>query len=161
MSVMPILSHSQSYSNRGYAAHSSMHSSKSTPDSSPELGHAKRPKRAGLSHSASYSVTSSRPEVLELLPATTYTPPSPRGRLMSQAYVRPSLRLDPHMMPSPEEILAATHATRSRRSGSASSSSSMETVSSTRSDKRQGRLFMPTSGGLLDLLMENREMEEE
>ncbi|MCJ1410823.1 hypothetical protein MMC19_004909 [Ptychographa xylographoides] len=96
------------------------------------------------------------PASLEFLPATTYEPPSPRGRLLAQQhYVRPSLRLDHHAMPSPEEIIAAT--TRGRRS---SSTSSTDSVSSTRSEKRQGRFFMPAAaGGLMDLL-EFRESEE-
>ena len=150
------------YSTRGYGSRStSTRSAKTTPDSSPDLGAPQvKNVRAGLSKSSSYSGHHAiRPEVLEYLPATTYQPPSPRGRLLQQSYVRPSLRLDHHKMPSPEEIMAAT-TTRGRRSGSTSSNSSIDTVSSTRSEKRQGRLFMPTSGGILDLLMENQEMED-
>ncbi len=123
-----------------------------------------RPSRINLGklHSHSFSTTGSSPEVLEFLPATTYTPPSPRGRLVSYHYVRPSLRLDHHMMPSPEEIMAAV--TRGHRSSSTSSTSSASSTTSTssnvsisststsRSEKRQGRIFMPTSKGLLDLL---------
>jgi hypothetical protein len=106
----------------------------------------------------SYQVSTSL-EDLELLPATTYQPPSPRGRLVTQHYVRPSLRLDHHAMPSPEEIIAAT--TRGSRSSSTSSTSSTDTVSSTRSEKRHGRYFMPQAvGGWMDLLPESREMEE-
>ena len=153
----------QQYSSRGYGSRTtSTRSTKSTPDSSPELAISARTQklRTGLSHSQSYSHASSRPDTLEFLPATTYTPPSPRGRLLSQTYVRPSLRLDHHMMPSPDEIMAATTVTRGKRSGSTSSTSSTDTTSSTRSEKRQGRFFMPTSGGLLDLLMENPQMEE-
>jgi hypothetical protein len=114
--------------------------------------------RMTLSKMQSYSGSNS-PEYLELLPATTYQPPSPRGRLIAHHYVRPSLRLDHHAMPSPEEIIAAT--TRPSRSSSTSSTSSADSNSSTRSEKRQGRYFMPSAvGGLLDLLLESREMEE-
>ncbi|MCJ1380618.1 hypothetical protein MMC17_003726 [Xylographa soralifera] len=116
----------------------------------------KRP-RMNLNKMHSYQVSTS-PEYLELLPATTYQPPSPRGRLIAHHYVRPSLRLDHIAMPSPEEIIAAA-TTRGRRSSSTSSTSSTDTVSSTRSEKRQGRIFMPSAGGLLDLL-ESREFEE-
>ncbi|MCJ1434498.1 hypothetical protein MMC27_003867 [Xylographa pallens] len=117
----------------------------------------KRP-RMNLNKMHSYQVSTS-PEYLELLPATTYQPPSPRGRLIAHHYVRPSLRLDHIAMPSPEEIIAAVATTRGRRSSSTSSTSSTDTVSSTRSEKRQGRIFMPSAGGLLDLL-ESREFEE-
>ena len=113
--------------------------------------------RLGLNKMHSYQVSTS-PDILEFLPATTYQPPSPRGRLVTQNYVRPSLRLDHHMMPSPEEIMAAT--TRGRRSSSTSSTSSIDTVSSTRSEKRQGRYFMPSSNGIMDLLLEHRDMED-
>jgi len=116
-----------------------------------------KPSRLAMTTSRSYQ---SSPEFLELLPTTTYQPPSPRGRLLTQTYVRPSLRLDHHMMPSPEEIMAAT--TRSRRSSSTSSTSSIDSVCSTRSEKRQGRVFNMTSGNglfLLDLLSEMEEME--
>ncbi|MCJ1391853.1 hypothetical protein MMC18_004720 [Xylographa bjoerkii] len=112
--------------------------------------------RMNLNKMHSYQVSTS-PDCLELLPATTYQPPSPRGRLIAHHYVRPSLRLDHIAMPSPEEIIAAT--TRGRRSSSTSSTSSTDTVSSTKSEKRQGRIFMPSAGGLLDLL-ESREFEE-
>ena len=164
MSVIPIMpppGYGSSRSSPGRS--SSVRSSQFTPDSSPELGipsHSQKKKRAPLIKSSTYSHASSRPDTLQYLPATTYTPPSPRGRFVSQAYVRPSLRLDHHMMPSPDEIMAAASATRGRRSGSTSSTSSTDTVNSTRSEKRQGRLFMPTSGGLLDLLMENPQLEE-
>ena len=129
----------------------------SSPESSPDS----RPRRMGLKSFKSYNVSTS-PDTLQFLPATTYTPPSPRGRLVQQsAYVRPSLRLDHHMMPSPEEIMAAAAMTRGRRSSSTSSTSSTDSTSSTRSEKRQGRLFMPSSGGsVLDLLTENRDMED-
>ncbi|MCJ1479613.1 hypothetical protein MMC13_008299 [Lambiella insularis] len=123
---------------------------------STELPSNPRPTRMTLHKTQSYQVSNS-PDCLELLPATTYQPPSPRGRLIAHHYVRPSLRLDHHAMPSPEEIIAAT--TQGRRSSSTSSTSSIDTVSSTRSEKRQGRLFMPSAGGLLDLL-ESREFEE-
>ena len=161
MSVIPIMP--PSYPRRSpMGRSSSTRFSETTPDSSPELGISthKHKARAGLSKSSSYSHGSSQPDTLQYLPATTYTPPSPRGRLLAQTYVRPSLRLDHHMMPSPDEIMAATSTTRGRRSGSTSSTSSTDTAGSTRSEKRQGRLFMPTSGGLLDLLMENPQMEE-
>lgn len=130
-----------------------------SPDSSPDISslRAHRPQRRGITKASSYTVSTS-PDLLELLPATTYVPPSPRGRLVKNNYVRPSLRLDHHMMPSPEEIMAA--ATRGRRSSSTSSTSSNETTSSSRSEKRLGRLFMPTPGGILDLLIENRDMED-
>ena len=145
----------------GTSASSQYHSTSqgSSPDSSPDISslRSQRPQRRGITKASSYTVSTS-PDLLELLPATTYVPPSPRGRLVQHNYVRPSLRLDHHMMPSPEEIMAA--ATRGRRSGSTSSTSSNETTCSTRSEKRQGRLFMPTSGGILDLLMEDRDMED-
>lgn len=129
----------------------------STTESCPEP----RPRRTALKSFNSYNLGTS-PESLELLPATTYVPPSPRGRLVQDQWVRPSLRLDHHMMPSPEEIIAAAQATRARRSSSTSSSASIDSMCSSRSEKRQGRLFMPTSGGsFLDLLSENRDMEEE
>lgn len=123
---------------------------------STELPAIERPIRMSLHKTQSYLVQTS-PECLEMLPATTYQPPSPRGRLIAHHYVRPSLRLYHHAMPSPEEIISAT--TRGRRSSSTSSTSSIDTVASTRSEKRQGRLFMPSAGGLLDLL-ESREFEE-
>ena len=128
-----------------------------TTESLPET----RPVRMALKSFNSYAMGTS-PKSLELLPATTYVPPSPRGRLVQDQWVRPSLRLDHHMMPSPEEIIAAAQATRARRSSSTSSSASIDSMCSSRSEKRQGRLFMPSSGGsLLDLLSENRVMEEE
>ncbi|KAI4146365.1 MAG: hypothetical protein LQ340_005958, partial [Diploschistes diacapsis] len=114
--------------------------------SSSESSSDSQPRRLGLKSSKSYTVSTS-PDILQLLPATTYVPPSPRGRLVQHSYVRPSLRLDHHMMPSPEEIIAAATATRGRRSSSTSSTSSIESNSSSRSEKRQGRVFMPTSGG--------------
>ncbi|MCJ1236987.1 hypothetical protein MMC14_004971 [Varicellaria rhodocarpa] len=102
----------------------------------------------------SYQVSSSTsPDYLELLPATTYQPPSPRGRLIAHQYVRPSARLENNAMPTPEEIIAAT---RTRRSSSTSSTSSTDTNSSTassiKSERRRGCLF-------LDLLPEHREVE--
>ena len=120
-----------------------------------------RPVRMALKSFNSYA-TGTAPDSLELLPATTYVPPSPRGRLVQDQWVRPSLRLDHHMMPSPEEVIATAQATRSRRSSSTSSSASMDSTCSSRSEKRQGRLFMPSAGGtFLDLLSENRDIEEE
>jgi hypothetical protein len=128
----------------------------SSPESSPDS----RPTRMGLRSFNSYNVSTS-PDTMELLPATTYVPPSPRGRLVQTQYVRPSIRLDHHMMPSPEEIMAAAALTRNRRSSSTSSTSSTDSISSTRSEKRQGRLFMPSlNGNILDLLSENRDMED-
>jgi hypothetical protein len=112
-------------------------------------------------HTKSQSYQAAPSDPFELLPATTYSPPSPRGRLLSQTYVRPSLRLDHHMMPSPEEIISAT--TRGRRSSSTSSTASTDSTASTRSEKRQGRLFNMASNqglGLLDLLSEMEEMED-
>ena len=128
----------------------------SLPAVSPET----RQTRMVLKSFNSYNLETSM-ENMELLPATTYVPPSPRGRLIQDQWVRPSLRLDHHMMPSPEEIIAAAQSTRARRSSSTSSSASIDSVCSSRSEKRQGRLFLPSSGGsYLDLLSENRDMEE-
>lgn len=128
--------------------------------SSPEMSPETRQTRMMLKSFNSYNLVTSM-ESMELLPATTYVPPSPRGRLIQDQWVRPSLRLDHHMMPSPEEIIAAAQSTRARRSSSTSSSASIDSICSSRSEKRQGRLFLPSSGGsYLDLLSENRDMEE-
>lgn len=130
--------------------------SSSSPESSPET----KVSRMTLKSWNSYNLVTS-PDTMELLPATTYVPPSPRGRLVQEQYVRPSLRLDHLMMPSPEEIIAAAKQTRARRSSSTSSSASIDSVCSSRSEKRQGRFFMPSAGGsFLDLLAENQIMEE-
>ncbi|MCJ1355326.1 MAG: hypothetical protein MMC33_005317 [Icmadophila ericetorum] len=153
----------------------------------------RRPRLSERQKLHSYQVSSSSntsPNYLEILPATTYIPPSPRGRLVAQKqqYLRSSASssssatkqrgrtggLDGRdrdtmrdyrrelrenlniVMPTPEEIIAAT---RSRRSSSTSSTSSNETcssavssASSTKSERRRGCLF-------LDLLPENREAE--
>ncbi|MCJ1483339.1 hypothetical protein MMC06_003506 [Schaereria dolodes] len=67
---------------------------------------------------------------LELLPATTYTPPSPRGRFVAHPYG--------NAMPTQEEIIAAT---RGRRSSSISTVSSV--TSSTDGDKRRYLELVP------------------
>ena len=111
-----------------------------------------RPQLSQLTKKYSYQAPIEA-ECLEFLPATTYQPPSPRGRLIAHQYVRPSLRLDHHAIPSPEEVMAAT---RSRRSGSTSSTSSNETISSAssiKSGRRRGCFFD------LDKLPEAREFD--
>ena len=151
-----------------------------TGDDRSSLPTLRRPRVSDRQKLHSYQVSSSSntsPDYLEILPATTYIPPSPRGRLVShqQHCYRASPRQGRNddgddrehcgrgadfresvVMPTPEEIIAAT---RSRRSSSTSSTSSNETcssavssASSTKSERRRGCLF-------LDLLPENREAE--
>ena len=78
----------------------------------------------------------SPPNYLELLPATTYQPPSPRGRLIAHPYAG--------SMPTQEEIMATT---RGRRSSSISTVSSV--ASSAEGDKRR----------FLDLVPEHHDAE--
>lgn len=145
---------SRSYSSSTSPAQSYTHSSP------PSIFSAvNKPARLPLTKSRSYQTDIPFEDSLELLPATTYEPPSPRGRLVTQQYIRPSLRLDHHMMPSTDEIMAAT---RGHRSSSTSSNGSTDTNCSNRSEKRQGRFFsgLPVGLDILDLLSETVEMEQ-
>ncbi|MCJ1337515.1 hypothetical protein MMC09_002797 [Bachmanniomyces sp. S44760] len=80
---------------------------------------------------------------LELLPATTYQPPSPRGRLVNHCYVGSQYV---GILPTRDEIMTA-NSTRSRRSSSTSSTNTItSTASSADMDKRRFLDLVPENG---------------